>query len=444
MIGARARRAAFILCLLLGAVALWPVGAAGKLSDRGTWSPAANLLTGRTGHTATLLNDSRVLVAGGSDGGLSRHGLASGELFDPKTNRWAPAASMSTPRVEHTATLLPNGQVLVAGGRTSVESPEALASAEIYDPGINRWLPGPPMHAARARHTATLLKNGKVLVVGGIAVAFNPYRLAPVVAELYDPSTSGWTILPNGQAIAREQHTATLLPSGKVMVIGGVSELSCPDPSTELYDPVKNAWDFGPGVTGRFGHTATLLPGGKILVLGGIGAQGCTVEHPTAQDTLASGELYDPKPDIWSSIAVMQFPRAKHTSTLLPNGGVLVVGTDAASNARPELYDIAIDSWLVAGPPMGRYAGHTATLLRDGRVLIAGGYGISPPSTAFLYSSGPPESPAGTNGGVSTVIALGLVGIAAAAIAARLSYAAVVTRLRGWWASRRSGDWTLR
>lgn len=229
MIGARARRAPFILCVLLGAVALWPVGAAGKLSDRGTWSPAANLVTGRTGHTATLLRDGRVLVAGGTDGDVSRHGLASSELFDPKTNRWAPAASMSTSRVEHTATLLPNGQVLVAGGRASVESPEALASAEIYDPVINRWLPGPPMHAARARHTATLLTNGKVLVVGGIAVAFNPYRLAfPVVAELYDPRTNGWTMLPNGQSTAREQHTATLLPSGKVMVIGGVNELGCP------------------------------------------------------------------------------------------------------------------------------------------------------------------------------------------------------------------------
>jgi len=151
------------------------------------------MLTGRAEHTATRLLDGRVLVAGGTNG--QNHGLASTELFDPKTIRWSDGPPMSTTRVDHTATLLEDGRVLVAGGFDQLDQAErSLASAEIFDPKSNSWMPAASMLEARGRHTATLLASGTVLVVGG-------FTAAPLgrtggfanVAEVYDPATNRWS-----------------------------------------------------------------------------------------------------------------------------------------------------------------------------------------------------------------------------------------------------------
>ena len=359
--------------LLAAAFALLPLSFTAKTGDApGVWSAAASLATGRTGHTATLLRDGRVLLVGGDDG--LGQALASATVFDPRLNLWRPAASMRTARVAHSATLLPDGRVLVAGGFTGGDSLESMAGAEIYDPAADRWKDAAPMLYPRARHTATLLPGGKVLVVGGIG----PISEAelPSVAELYDPAVDRWTAAP-GEAPAREGQSAVLLSSGQVFLVGGQTGGLGPEDGAVLYDPASNIWITRPTGTPRFAQTATLLPRDRVLVLGGFGPE----VLPPSPNLLSTGELHRPSEGRLSAIAEMPDVRAEHSATLLESGQVLVVG-GAYLVAPSILYDPGTDRWRTTGPPIKRY-GHTATLLRDGRVLVAGGYGAL--TSAVIY-----------------------------------------------------------
>jgi len=264
----------------------------------------------------------RVLVAGGISNDASA--LSSAELYDPATNSWSAAGSLDTARYTHTATLLPNGKVLVAGGWDSgikgSTLAKALASAELYDPATNSWSSADNLATARYVHSATLLSNGKVLVAGGWGgnALADAIPNAPIPtnalasAELYDPVANTWSKAGN-LASARYNHTATLLPSGKVLLVGGRGD--CPT-CTELYDPNSNSWSKAKDLPGaRYNHTATLLPNGKVLVAGG-----------TDGPALASAELYDPSTDSWSAASNINVARGLHTATRLLNGAVLVVG----------------------------------------------------------------------------------------------------------------------
>ncbi len=224
------------------------------------WSSAGPLNTRRTGHRATLLGSGQLLVSGGYTDTVAA--VSSAELFDPAGRAWSVTGPLNTPRGSHTATLLPNGQILVAGGLTNtLFNPAALASAELFNPATQTWSPTGAMTTNRVGHTATLLPNGKVLVAGGSG---------STSAELYDLTTGTWTATGPMRAV-RASHSATLLPNGKVMVAGGSTDVFFPSLATaELYDPATGTWsDTSPMHQGRSGHAATLLPNGQVLVARG-------------------------------------------------------------------------------------------------------------------------------------------------------------------------------
>jgi hypothetical protein len=287
----------------------------------------------RVAHTATLLSDGRVLIAGGS--GYGGNLVASAELYDPATGTFSPTGSMTTDRDDHTATLLSDGRVLIVGG----EGYEASASAELYDPQAGTvTATGSPI-TARYSHTATLLSDGRVLIAGGygvIAANASPRptgRLVLASAELYDPKT------------------------GKFTATGSMTE-------------------------SRGFHTATLLSDGRVLIAGGDAAP-WTTSH-----LVATAEVYDPKTGTFTRTGSMTTDHEFHTATLLSDGRVLIVGGKGyEASASAELYDPQAGTVTATGSPITARYSHTATLLSDGRVLIAGGssYGGDLVASAELY-----------------------------------------------------------
>jgi hypothetical protein len=216
----------------------------------GTWSATGSMAAARGYHTAMLLPNGKVLVSAGTS-----------EVYDPTSGTWSATGSMVWGRYRHTATLLPNGKVLVSGGFTDGYERSAIASAEVYDPASGTWSATGPMATARGRHTATLLPNGKVLVAGG-----SNGGIAIASAEIYDPALGTWSAIAP-MASSRELATATLLFNGKVLISGGNGT----NPSSaEVYDPAAGTWSVAASMAAaRWAHTATLLPNGKVLVSAG-------------------------------------------------------------------------------------------------------------------------------------------------------------------------------
>jgi hypothetical protein len=229
-----------------------------------SFSQAFNMTAFRGGHTATLLTTGKVLIAGGADQDPTGNGMTSAELFDPATGTFALTGSMSVGRYMHTATRLQNGKVLIVGGAlTSTSDP--LASAEIYDPVTATFTLTNPMTTAREQHTATLLADGRVLIVGGLVSAGAGNLQPTATVEVYDPASGSFSVT-GAMLEARSLHTATLLANGQVLVAGGGIENS----TAELYDPVAGSFSITGGMeVGRSGHTATLLQNGSVLVAGG-------------------------------------------------------------------------------------------------------------------------------------------------------------------------------
>src|ERR1017187_3233012 len=233
-------------------------------SASGTWTVTGAQVAPRAYHTATLLPGGKVLIVGGynSSSGL----LSSAELYDPASGTWTTTGPLASAREYHTATLLPNGMVLVVGGETNnqiILGNNSLASAELYNPATGHWTATGPLKYGRYKHTATLLQNGKVLVAGG--TGYSP----TTAAELYDPASGTWTTT-GAMSTARVQHTATLLPDGRVLAVGGNSTIGwpVPGPSAELYDPGTGTWAGTGGLnTNRFGHTASLPPNRMVLAI---------------------------------------------------------------------------------------------------------------------------------------------------------------------------------
>jgi hypothetical protein len=295
-----------------------------------TFSSVGAMKVARRGHTATLLVDGRVLIAGGFS--ASGAPLASAEIFDP-----APTArtfalldkAMTAGRAYFTATLLPGGTVLLAGGATSSAVMDDLSSAELFDPGAGTFTATGPMTASHSSHTATLLESGRVLVYGG-----SHFR-----ADLYDPVKK--TFASGGDHTAWQMSlTATSLPGGRVLTAGGVmgsGQGSGIVSTAEVFvDSETRFFSTGAMVASRSAHGATLLTDGNVLMTGGRGLVGSTYTG------LASAELYVPaSPGTFSTIGTMKSARFGHTATLLPNGDVLLVGgqpSDTTVSATAEVF----------------------------------------------------------------------------------------------------------
>jgi hypothetical protein len=278
------------------------------------FEPAPSMTRRRERHTATLLTDGRVLVAGGEErdpAGALISTSATAELYDPPANVFAPIAAMSTGRANHTATLLIDGRVLITGG-------EAAGSAEIFDPVTGVFTLAGPMVCPRSNHTATLLPDGTVLVLGGDSSGS---------AERFDPST-GLFSSAGAMSVGRSGHAATMLASGQVLIVGG-DTLG----SAELFDPIAGTF-VATGSTSVPSHTsltATPLPGGEVLVLGEL----LPPSGFLGKEKLGA-EIFGPAlGEFRSGGRPLRSMLPAHQATPITGGWVLVTGVSETCSSQP-------------------------------------------------------------------------------------------------------------
>lgn len=327
----------------------------------GPIAPGPSLREPRAAHTATLLQSGQVLVAGGctvESCELSADG-ATTELYDPGENRFEPGPRMTRPRVGHTATRLPGGNVLIAGGW---DGPSPTATAELYEAATGRFVRVGQMQAARGGAVAALLPGGRVLIVGGTSGG----RLLRS-AEIYDSQTRAF-VAARPMSTARGGHAAVRLPGGKVLVVGGSDRNERVLASAELFDARTLRFTrVGPMKTARHKHAVVALPGGRALVLGGS-------NELDFRGRYASAEVFSLSARRFVRVGRMLGARFKIDGSAVPVGrgprSVLIAG----GGEEVEVYRDRGRRFVRIGATGARLSFATATKLADGTVLFAGGY----------------------------------------------------------------------
>lgn len=359
----------------------------------GTWEAAPALASIRGTASAVALRDGSVLVAGGGVGALAS---TAAELFDPKAQTWSKVAALTTARRGHAAVLMEDGRVLVTGG---LSEGAPLASAEVYDPAKRAWTSVRPMSVPRLGHTLTLLDDGRVLVAGGSALdaaesaGGGQTIRAVATAELFDPATGTWA--PTGSmGAARFEHTATRLRDGRVVMVGGLGAAggagtTSPLASTEIYDVAAGAFVSSTNLADpRANHAAVLLEDDSVLVTGGAGGDGADL-------SLATAEVFNAPGGTWNTVAAMGATRTGHTATRLPDGRVLVAGGESVqrgtrrSLTSAEVFDFAADAigrWGPAGDMACPRSEQAAVLLEDESVLVVAGDAAFPGGAPIAQS----------------------------------------------------------
>ncbi|MBA3913157.1 MAG: hypothetical protein H0X25_04745 [Acidobacteriales bacterium] len=249
------------------------------------WTATPDMKSPRNGLSGTTLPSGKVLLAGGSNGGngVKLTILTSAELYDPAKNNFTLArGKMAVGRMYHSATLMGNGKVLLAGGINgyyiSIRYITCTNTAEVYDPATQTFSSAGTLSAPRCGHTATLLPDGRVMVAGG-----TDGKILLNTADIYDPATNTWTAGAN-MSVARDYFSAAVLSGGKVLVTG-------PDTSAEIFDPVSNTWTTAGGTQFTYGaNAAATLLNGEVLLVGGPAGQ-CELYDPTTGLWNSTGTL---------------------------------------------------------------------------------------------------------------------------------------------------------
>ena len=291
---------------------------------------------------------------------------------------WSATGPMQAPHEQHPATLLSNGKVLVVGTLACGPNCYSGAAAELFDPASGTWALATSPRLPRFNHIAEALPNGKALVAGGYLTP----GVLTTTAELYDPVTETWSNT-GSLTTPRQFHRSARLPNGQVLVAGGLGMDWQPVASAELYDPQSGRWSSANSMNfPRFGHSVTALADGRVLVVGGQSS------NNASSQLLDSAEIYNPSTNIWSPVPPLGQAREAHRAVLLPSGQVLVAGGESAIDclATAQLYDPVNNTWTSTGPMNSKRAIFTLTLLPSGKVLAAAGTDCSGAlSSAEIY-----------------------------------------------------------
>jgi len=343
-------------------------GASVNVTRVGSVISAPSMAEPRSGHTATLLPDGKVLIAGGMR--RNQDFYKSAELYDPGAGKFQAAGEMSVGRVGQTAVLLRSGKVLITGGWIGHRCTD---SAELYDSATGRFTPlASKMTTRRGDARATVLANGDVLITGG-ADHDSPSGIAS--AEIFRVADMSFHAL-QPMHFARVAHTATLLRDGRVLIVGGRGQAV--NAVAEIFDPKTERFsETGKLTTARYKHTAGLLPDGRVLVAGGS-------DERDWNGNLSSAEIYDPRTGKFTSAPSLINARFKlpGEAVLLDSGKLLIAG----GSREVELFDPAAAKFVAAaGEISGPWHFMSETRLKDGSVLLAGGYANDDRATAQTW-----------------------------------------------------------
>ncbi len=338
------------------------------VAQAGSVVPASPMLQPRSGHSATLLPDGKVLIAGGMR--RNQDFYRSAELYDPAIGKFRPTGEMNLARVGQAAVLLRSGKVLIAGGWVGHGCTD---TAELYDPATGKFtMIASKMTTRRGQPSATPLLNGDVLIAGG-ADHDSPGGIAS--AEIFHATTMTFEQI-SPMHYGRISHTATLLNDGRVLIAGGRgAEVTA---TAEIYDPkAKQFVTTGSMVTARYKQTAGLLPDGRVLIAGGS-------DQRDWGGTMASAEIYDPHTGKFSPSSTMNDKRFKlpDAAARLASGELLIAG----GSTDVEVYNPKTGKFSVASGQLSN-AWHfmTETRLNDGQILLAGGYANNDQGTAQAW-----------------------------------------------------------
>jgi hypothetical protein len=351
-------------------------------SPQGNQVAALAMTTPRANAAAIRLRDGRVLICGGTATGQVGGVLSSAELYDPATQSFAPTGSMTVPRAGQTITMLSDGRVLLTGGVQNAGYRSELASAEIYDPSAGTFTATGSMSVPREGHTATMLRDGTVLIVGGSDNGIHTLG----TAEIYFPA-SGTFNLTGSLNQPRVAHVAALLGTGQVLIAGG-GRGGMPGnyisyDTAEIYNPSTSSFSpmFAHMKSDRVGAAAVRLSDGRVLIVGGKSGRVLMGRAPNIASLtpLNTAEIYDPESNSFIATGNMAAPHYLATATRLDNGNVLVVGgwtiqgPIVVGMRDAEVFMPGTNLFSQVGPTHVARLTNTATLLNDGEVLVAGG-----------------------------------------------------------------------